>query len=550
MYVSQIPFFMAQRRRIGLAALSALLVFGGGCRAEMPSLRPEAPTLRRLTNDQFSNTVRDLLGADTVIPGELDPDSRVAGFLNAGASVAAFSPRGTENIESFAYILAEQAMAPDRRELLMPCTPAGIVDADCSRRFVEELGRRAWRRPLVAAEVERMALLADAAADTLGDFHDGLEYAIAGLLQAPDFLYRVELGADAEGDLPRRYTDWELASRLSYLVWNSTPDDALLDDAEAGLLSTEDGLLAAVERLLAAPRATAGLQAWFADLMHLAELPELYKEASVFPHMSDSLPEAARQEALRTFAFVAIDTDGDLRDLVTTRTTFVDRELAALYDLRAPLQDGFAAVQHPEDTMRRGLLGQVAFLGLNAHPVSSSATLRGKFIREVFLCAQLPGPPADADTSIPPVTETARTLRDRVQMHLTDPGCAGCHRNMDLVGLGLENFDGIARFRTTEEGAPIDASGEIDGLTFLDAAGLADALHANEDFGPCLVKSMVRYSNGYREEAPQFEALNHLAELFAADGHRLEPLIVELTTSPLFIQAGAIDTSPIEEGWE
>jgi hypothetical protein len=532
------------------AVLSALLMLGLGCRAEMPDVNPEAPTLRRLTNDQFSNTIRDLLGADVVIPGELDPDSRVAGFLSVGASVAAFSPRGTENIETFAYFLAEQAMAEERRDTLMPCAPAAVVDAECSRQFVEEFGRRAWRRPLISSEVERMAGLADLAADTLGDFHDGLEFAIAGLLQAPDFLYRVELGADSDGELPRRYTDWELASRLSYLLWNSTPDNALLDAAEAGLLSTEDGLLAEVERLLDAPRSLSGLQAWFADMMHLADLPELYKEASVFPHMSDTLPEAARQEALRTFAHVAFDTQGDLRDLVTTRTTFVNRELAALYDLRAPLQDGFAAVEHGEGSMRRGLLGQVAFLGLNAHPVSSSATLRGKFIREVFLCTQLPGPPADADTSIPPVTETARTLRDRVQMHLTDPGCAGCHRSMDLVGLGLENFDGIARFRTTEEGAPIDASGELDDLTFMDAPGLSDALHDNEGFAPCLVKSLVRYSNGHREEPGQFEALKHLGELFAADGHRLEPMILELTTSPLFIQAGAIDTSPIEEGWE
>ena len=516
----------------------------------MPALTPEAPTLRRLTNDQFANTVRDLLGDDIVIPGELDPDSRVAGFLSAGASVAAFSPRGTENIESFAYILAAQAMEPDRRDLILGCTPSGTVDAACSRQFVEEFGRRAWRRPLSADEVERMATLADTAGDTLADFHDGLEFAIAGLLQSPDFLYRVELGADADGDLPRRYTDFEIASRLSYLIWNSTPDDALLDAAESGLLSTDDGLLAEVERLLAAPRATAGLQSWFSDWMHLADLPELYKESSVFPHMSDTLPDAAEQEALRTFAYVAIDTDGDLRDLVTTRTTFVDRELAALYDLRAPVRDGFAAVQHPEESMRRGLLGQAAFLALNAHPVSSSATLRGKFIREVFLCAQLPGPPADADTSIPPVTEEARTLRDRVQIHLTDPGCAGCHRNMDLIGLGLENFDGIARFRTMEEGAQIDASGELDEVPFADAVGLAEVLHGSEDFSPCLVKAMVRYSNGYREEPGQFEALEHLAELFAGDGHRLEPLVVELTTSPLFLQAGAVDDGPLEEAYE
>ena len=517
------------------------------CRAPAPDVNPEPPTLRRLTNVQYVNTVRDLFGDDIIIPGELDPDERFYGLVAVGASRTSYSPRGVENIESSSYLLAEQAMAPERRDAVVPCTPQGVTDDDCAETVITSLGRRAWRRPLNADEVTRFTTVARTAATTLGDFYDGLEYAIAGLLQSPDFLYRVELGqVDPSGELGHRYDDWEMASRLSFLLWNTTPDDELLDAAAAGDLTDESGLLAQTERLLASSRSTDGLVAWFDDWMHLAELDELYKEPLVFPHMSDTLGESARQESERLFKMVAIDRGDDLRDLITSRRTFIDRELAALYDVQAPARDGFAAHEHPEDSQRRGLLGHASFLALNAHPVSTSATLRGKFVREVFLCAELPGPPAGVDTSIPPVTEQARTLRDRVQQHLVDPSCAGCHENMDLVGLAFENFDGIGRYRTLEEGVTIDSSGELDDVPFENAAGLAEALREHPDLGPCITKTLVRYANGYREDLGQLEALSWLADDFAAGDYRLEPLLLQLTSSPLFRATSEVDTGPLE----
>jgi len=529
-------------------SLGLLLASLGGCREPMPDVNPEPTTLRRLTNTQFSNSVKDLLGESIVIPGELDPDERFFGLLALGASRTAFSPRGVENVESSAYLIAEQAMEPERRDTLLPCQPSGAVDAACASQFVAEFGRRAWRRPLTSNEVERMTSLATEAAETLGDFYDGLEFAIAGLLQAPDFLYRVELGVPgSDGELLHHFNDYEMASRLSFLLWNTTPDDELLDAAEAGELTTESGLLLQTERLLDSPRATEGLTAWFDDWMRLADLNELYKEPLTFPHISDTLGSSAREESQRLFKLVAFDRDDDMRDLLTSRTTFVDRELATLYDIQAPVQNGFASIQHPEDGMRRGLLGHASFLALNAHPVSTSATLRGKFVREVFLCAELPGPPAGVDTSIPPVTEAALTLRDRVQQHLTDPSCAGCHRSMDLVGLAFENFDGIGRFRTLEEGVLIDASGELDGAVFQDAAGLSEALREHPDLGPCMVKALVRYANGYREDLGQLEALGWLSDDFAGQGHRLKPLLLELTSSPLFRTSTQVDNSPQED---
>jgi hypothetical protein len=267
-------------------------------------------------------------------------------------------------------------------------------------------------------------------------------------------------------------------------------------------------------------------------------------------NVTDTLGTSAREETLLGFETLAFDDDGDLRDLVTTRRTFVNRELATLYDIPAPARDGFGEYTFGEESLRVGLLGQASFLALNAHPVSTSPTLRGKFLQEVLLCRVLPGPPADVDTSIPPPTEVAPTLRDRVLQHLEDPSCASCHQMMDPMGLGLENFDGIGRFRTHDEGAEIDASGDLDGVEFVDPVGLAQAIHDHERFAPCLVKTLVRYSNGHTEGFGELDGLDWLAGEFTFRKHRLGPLVEDLTLSPIFRQAGELDTTsePGDEG--
>ncbi len=525
--------------RLACVLGAATLVAAVGCRPEEPAVAPEPPTLRRLTSAQFVNSIHDLVGEDVFVPGAIEPDQRLGGFEAVGASTTAVSPRGVEQYEAAAYDIAEQALSPDRRDAIVPCTPGGTADADCAEQFVASFGRRAWRRPLTSAETTRLVGVAGTAAETLGDFHAGLEFAMAALLQSPDFLFRVELGEDTPDG--RRWTDWEMAERLSYLFWNTTPDDELLDAAAAGELTTDAGLSAQVDRLLESPRARDGLRAWFADLMHLADLDTLYKDPGVFEFMSDSLGPSAREETLLGFEHLVFDDGGDIRDLMTTRTVHVDRELAALYDVRAPSRDGFAATELPESSMRRGLLGQVSFLAGQSHPVSSSATLRGVFIREVLLCQVMPGPPAGVDTSIPPVTEATRTLRERVANHLLDEACASCHILMDPIGLGVEHFDGIGRFRALDNGAEIDASGDIDGTSFADAADLGRVIRDHEDFVPCVAKNLARYANGTVEGGGQFESLAWLADELSADDHRLKTFLPILATSSLFRAAGEIE---------
>ena len=523
-----------------LALLSSL-----ACSSPEPPISPEEPRLRRLTNAQYENSIHDVFGADLFVPTDNEPDYRLRGFFSVGAGSASISPRGVERFEQAAYSVAAQAMEPGVREGLLECTPALTADDPCARSELARIGRSLWRRPLTESELDRSADIVVAAGAALGDPWDAFEFGLALLLQSPYFLYRVELGHEGiSDDFVRAYDDWELASRLSYLLWNTTPDVELLDAAQAGDLSEDAGLDLQVERLLASPRSRDGMSAWFGDMMRLAELDDLYKDPGVFLHMSDSLGASARDETLQFFEHLAFEQEGDLRDLATSRTTFLNREMAALYEVRAPSLEGFGQVELPADGMRLGILGQASVLALAAHPVSTSPTLRGKFVREVLLCQSIRAPLAGVDTAIPPVTEEAPTLRDRVAQHLTDPGCAGCHDPMDNIGLGLENFDGIGRFRTVDGGVAIDASGKVDDDTFEDPIGLAQLLRRHDDFAACLVKSFVRYANGAGEGEGQEDGLDWLVYEQGLRQHKLTPLISTYVGSAFFRQAGDLVLAP------
>jgi len=536
-------------RRLPLALLGAL--FGGGEPLDSgavealqppgpaPTVEAPAPALRRLTYAQYHNSARDLFGdADglLVMPTSLEPDLAIDGLLSVGASETTISPLGVEQYEEAAFSLAEQALAaPSLRDALVPCEPAGSVDDDCAQQALEPFAARAWRRPVTDDELARLLDVAAAAGDTLGDFDAGLTFGLAYALQSPSFLYRQEIG-DGE-----RLDDYELATRLSFLFWDTTPDDALLAAAASGALSEDEGLAEQVERLLADERARAGLRTFFTDMMRLYELDALNKDPLVFPHMSPEVGPAAREETLMGLERLIFELDGDYRDIVTTCDTFIDRRLAAIYNVAAPQEEGLGMTTLEPSGGRRGLLGQVSVLALNAHPVSSSATLRGKFVREVLLCQDVPLPPSDVDTSIPEPSDDAPTLRDRVAEHLENETCAACHQFTDPIGLGLENFDGIGRWRDTENDVTIDASGELDGVWFDDAWGLADAVHDHPAFGPCLSETLLRYALGHNVADGEEDIAGWHADAFAYGGYSVQSLLREIAASPALRAVGSTD---------
>lgn len=531
----------AQRLMRHLLALFLLLPLAS-CERPLPEVDAPAPSLRRLTDAQLRNAIADLFDEDIVVPAQLEPDVEIDGFFSIGASHVSLSPRGVEQYEEASYLIADQVLAPAWRDEFVPCEPAGTVDSDCAREFLADLAFRAWSRPVTADESERLADIADHAAQVLGDFHDGLAYGVAAVLQSPNFLYRDELGED-DGEGGRRFSDWDMASRLSFLFWNSIPDAELLRAAEAGELTTDEGILEQSERLLRWSRSREGVAAFVSELYTLHELDSLNKDPTLFTQMSDEVGPSARQETLLTFDKLVFGDDGDYRRIFTSRETFLNRKLAALYNVQAPSRDEFALTELDAGQARRGLLGQASILAQHSHPVNSSPTLRGKFIRTVLLCHTIPPPPSDVDTSIPEPSGDAPTLRDRVQEHLENPACASCHRITDPVGLGLENFDALGRHRTQDNGHDIDASGELDEVTFDTFEDLAQAVADHPDTPACFARQLFRYAGGHRNLPGERDALDYLAEDFELGNFSVQQLLLDLVKNPVFRVTDHIDLS-------
>ncbi len=509
-----------------------------GSDGETLPFEPFEAAMQRLTIAQYQNSVNDILGPGLDVPSDLEPDTTISGFVSIGASRTTISPTGVEKYEDAAFIVARQALAPDRRDSIVPCTPAATVDATCTEEFVRAMGLRFFRRPLSDAETTRYVGLAGEAAGTLDDFYAGLEFALAGFLQSPRFLFRIEVGSPSDSDPDvRQYSDWEMASRLSYVLWNSTPDLELLDAASRGELTTDDGLRVQVERMLASDRAREAVRNFFRELLVLDEVLEVEKNAAVFPDFDEEFRRSAQAETLALIEEHVFDADGDYRELFTTRDTFLNADLAAHYGLEGEFGTELEPVTLPEEIGRRGLLGHASLLSIYSHDEKTSAALRGRFVRQVLLCGNIPNPPDDVSTVFPP--SDAPTLRERVEQHLMNDGCAGCHSLMDPIGLGLENFDAVGAWRPTENGATIDPSGVVDGVDFADAADLGRVVAEHPNVGACITRSLYRYASGHTESAVQEEEIQELVELFASDGYRVRGLLGELVMSPGFRQASA-----------
>lgn len=499
----------------------------------LPPLRPAPAQLRRLTQEQFEGHIHDLFGDDVVVPSSLEPDVRIDGLEQVGAHLATVSPRGVDQYQTAAQEVARQAITPERRGRWMACEPSGVADDTCAEQSLRVLGRRAWRRPLSSNELAGLVGIAAHSARTLGDFHEGMAYALTALIQSPHFLYRVEVGVEGP-DGVRRHTDWELAERLSFFFWNRAPDDALLDAAGRGELTNEATYATHVDRMISDRRTRDGVRAFFSDMLMLDDLDHLQKDSTVFEHFTAEVGPAAREETLRVIEHLVFELDADYRDLMTTRTTFIDRKLASIYGVPAPTRDGFGRYDFPEDSTRQGLLGHVAILASQSHASSTSPTLRGIYMRKVLLCGSIPPPPVDVDTSIPEPQPGAVTLRQRVARHLEDSSCAGCHALMDPLGLGLENFDALGRWRDVESGLPIDASGEVNGVPFTDASELAHTMAAAPDYTRCLARTAYRYATGHKEEPGEAVVLEGVNQHFGAEGYRVLALLRSIALSDGF----------------
>lgn len=501
--------------------------------------------LRRLTRLQIQTSIHDLLGPQVVIRDDIDSDLVAELFTTVGASQVRSEGNAVDAYELMALEVVHQVFAdPEARDALVGCDPT--IDDGCAAEHLATFGRRAWRRPLDEAELDRYVALAHDSAPE--EPWLGLELATAGVLQSPNFLYLIEVG-EPDPDAPERlrYTEWELAGRLAAFLWSSVPDDALLDAAAAGTLHTPDGLKAEVDRMLADPRAEPALLRFFDELLHLEMADHMVKDPELYPEASSTLFAAMRGEVERLVTEVALRGDADVRELFDTRQTFVNDELAALYGLPAPdptLADaeGFAPATIPDGWERVGLLGSGLFLAGNAGVLQTSPTRRGLFLQLRLRCNPLPPPPDGVDTEFPELEEGEHvTMRERLEEHRVNPECAGCHDQVDPIGLSLEHFDALGQHRNDDNGLPLDVSGALADQTFEGLPGLAAVLRNDPETMRCMVRQAYRFATGHREGAPEAPIITALADEFEASGHRFRALVRAVVLSDGFRHLGVAE---------
>lgn len=521
--------------RGGLVGLLAVLALCG-CAPGEPQSSGTEPRISLVTTDQYLNSLHYVFGSGIELQVQFPPFERTEGLLANGAAIAGISGSQLEQFQSAGATVAAQVVDSTHRDFLVPCKPAADDAADqaCATEFLSKIGRLLYRRPLSDAELATFVDSAAAGATTLEDFYAGLELALEAMLLSPEVLFvveRAEPDPDSPGQL--RLDAYSLASRLSYFLWDAAPDDELLNAAASGELQTRKGRARSVDRMLASPRLADGMRAFFDDMFGFNAFRTVAKDSTIYPNFTSVTAEAAREQTLRTVINHLVVEKKDYRDLFTTHSSFMTPALAVLEG--APALPGWTSYTLPPDSRRVGLLTQVSFLSLHAHPGRSSPTLRGRALREVLLCQHVPEPPAGVDFSIVNnPNSNYPTQRDRVNAHLENASCAGCHKIMDPIGLALENFAGDGSFRAQENGVPIDTSGDLDGVKYQDAVGLAQAVHDSPGLPRCLVQRIFSYGTGGPAGNSERDILAYLNERFSAEGYRLQDLLRTIVLSEAF----------------
>ena len=532
-----------KRQMLGfLAALLAGPVLGGSAALSAA----EEMTFLRLTPAQYQRAIHEIFGPSIQVDdGAMVLGVRDDGLLALGARRSTLSAAELERYEGLAQQIAEQVTDPGRRSTLIQCRPEAddAPDDECAARFVTRAGRFLFRRPVTAEETDRYVAVAHTAAETLGDYYSGLRAALAGMLVAPEFLFRVERSEpDPDGSGELRLDAWSRASRLSFFLWDSPPDGPLLDAAESGALLAREGLDRQIERMLASPRVEQGLRAFFSDMLQFDRFATLSIDSTLYPRFTKNVEDDAREQTLRTIADHLLHRNRDYRDLFVTRDTFLTPPLAAIYGVPLPRSQELGGAvpwvpyRFPEGDSHVGLLSQVSFLALHSHPGRSSPTLRGQAVREIFLCQHVPPPPPDVDFSLLQDTYNPDflTTRDRLVEHRRNPMCASCHNLTDPIGLTLEVFDAAGGYRTTENGALIDASGELNGRTYTGPPGLAEALRDEPRATSCFLERAFSYGTARMPTDGERAWLAELQTDFAESGVKWRALMRSIAQHPDF----------------
>lgn len=491
--------------------------------------------IRRLTQREYNNTVADLVG-DTTHPADGFPDDEHLDGVedNYPFPVAA----DVDSLLATRLRDAASALAAAANlQTLLPCTPTAATEPTCLGQFLDKFGARAYRRPLLSTERTLLTgLYQQVRTSEQLDFNGGIRAVIEAMLQSAAFLYHWELGPQAptlEGDLVR-LGPYEIASRLSYFLWASMPDDTLLAAAAANQLSTEDQIKQQATRLLADKRARQNLQTFYDQWMGLDQLPGRTKDAATYPQFTDAVKADMAREIDTLVANVALDGDGRLDSLLTSTAATITPALAPLYGMKL---SGTGAQQVQLDSNQRaGLLTRAGFQALFGGASGSNPVKRGVEIYKRLLCGHLTPPPPNVP--MPKDPSQGGTTRQRYAEHDQNACAAGCHSLFDQFGFAFENYDGIGQFRTTDNGLPVDASGSItlDGKTvnFTDGRQMSQLIAKSQDAATCFAAQAAAFGLGREVVDADGASVMAAASSYNAGTKGIRDLMLAFATSRTF----------------
>jgi len=514
--------------------------------AAVKSERPK-PSVRRLTHSQYDHAVRDLLG-DQIQPASSFPkEDFINGFRNQveGQSV---SPLLAEAYGKAAERLVAAAFRGGDQRGLVPGKPASVADAALADKFVRQFGLKAFRRPLSEEEIKLYTSLCLEEAARGQDFYDGAAIVVEAMLQSPHFLFRIERGGEN--------SQYEIASRLALFLWDTTPNDELLKAAANGQLGTRAQIESIARRMLSDPQARQAFEEFLGQWLRFDSLLSATRDRRRFREFSSETAAAMAEETKRLFNHLVWD-DQNFLEFFTAKYTFVNSDLAKIYGLPAPDVE-FGRVEYPADSGRAGVLGHGSFLVLTSKPAETSPTARGLFVRNHFLGHEIPPPPPGVNAVLPAATEDKPlTNRQRLEIHLNSESCAGCHRLIDPIGLGFEQYNAVGAFSpkmplvfggrrgeargqtATMMELDLDTSAYIQGMensSFSTPKELGRILAESPACQKCIVKQLFRYAFGREEREADQAEIEDLVAKFRGSGYRFRELIVALVTSDLFFQ--------------
>jgi hypothetical protein len=525
---------------------------GPGPTPDPPVVTPEGlvvgtTVLHRLTRIEYANTVRDLLGASLASLDTLPADIGGEGFSktsvsqgSAASTVQAYEAASTELVEAV-------FKDPKLKDRLVTCDLS--TGTTCIRSTLEAFLPKAWRRPVEAAEVDRLMALADSEAKAGGPAEEQLKLALRATLLSAKFLYLLEKDSDPASVVPHELSDYELATRLSYFIWSSMPDAELTALAAQGKVDDDTALAQQVTRMLADPDKGAAITNVFAaEWVQLHAVPLKQPDPTLFPMVDDALKRSMVQQTTMFFQDL-VTNGGAIANLVASDYTFVDASLAKLYGLPAPQGSGFVKTNLTGTTRIGGILGQSSILMQFANQVRSSAVKRGAWLLDNIFCSPIPPPPpevAEATLAAEKDPEflakvASQTAREQLAEHRAPAKCAVCHDFIDPIGLALENYDAVGQYRTMDVGKVIDASGQLKAndpsTAFTDASGMTALLATDNRVASCLAQRLLTFGLTRSLTASEIE---HVGGLTSGNTDSVASVISKVVTStPFRARSGA-----------